>query len=61
MNIALQITANLTIAFEPFLPQKSREIAHFLNIGNLDWTLAGSDSMLAAGHKLNQPEFSLKK
>ncbi len=61
MNIALQITANLTLAFEPFLPQKSKEIAHFLNIGNLDWTLAGSDSILAAGHKLNQPAILIEK
>lgn len=61
MNIALQITANLTIAFAPFLPQKSREIAGFLNIGNLDWNLAGSDSILSAGHQLNQPAILIEK
>ncbi|MBI3136283.1 MAG: methionine--tRNA ligase [Bacteroidetes bacterium] len=61
MNIALQITANLTLAFEPFLPQKSKQIAHFLNIGNLDWRMAGSDSILAAGHVLNQAEIMVAK
>ena len=32
MNIALQITANLTIAFQPFLPQKAATIAEFFSI-----------------------------
>lgn len=61
MNIALQITANLALAFEPFLPQKSKQIAHFLNIGHLDWRQAGSDSILASGHALNQAEIMVSK
>ena len=61
MNIALQITANLTLAFAPFLPEKSKQISSFLNIGNLDWNLAGSDSILKAGHKLNEASILIEK
>lgn len=61
MNIALQITANLTLVFDPFLPEKSQKIRHFLNIGHLDWKLAGSDEILTAGHQLNQPEILVEK
>jgi methionyl-tRNA synthetase len=61
MNIALQITANLTLAFAPFLPEKSKQIAGFLNIGNLDWHLAGSDSILRAGHALNEASILVAK
>jgi methionyl-tRNA synthetase len=61
MNIALQITANLTLAFQPFLPEKAARIAHFLNIGHLDWRLAGSADTLAAGHALNLAEILVEK
>ncbi|MBK7130869.1 MAG: methionine--tRNA ligase [Crocinitomicaceae bacterium] len=61
LNIALQITANLTLAFAPFLPKKSERIAHFLNIGELDWSVAGSAELLANGHVLNLPEILVEK
>lgn len=61
MNIALQITANLTLVFEPFLPGKTEKIRQFLNIGHLEWSLAGSDTILVAGHSLNQAEILVAK
>lgn len=61
MNIALQITANLTLAFAPFLPKKSEEIAHILNIGKLDWHKAGNDQLLDVGHAINQPTILIEK
>jgi len=61
MNIALQITANLTIAFQPFLPQKAKTIAKFLNIALLKWDNLGSDSILEAGHQLNKPSILIAK
>lgn len=61
MNIALQITANLTIAFQPFLPEKSKIIAGFLNIDLLKWDSLGSDSILEAGHQLNKPSILISK
>ncbi len=61
MNIALQITANLTIAFQPFLPQKAATIAEFLGMDLLKWDSLGSDSILEAGHQLNKPSILIAK
>jgi len=61
MNIALQITANLTIAFQPFLPQKAATIAEFLGIGLLKWDSLGSDTILEEGHQLNKPSILIAK
>jgi len=61
MNIALQITANLTIAFQPFLPQKAATIAEFLGMEMLKWDSLGSDSLLEEGHQLNKPSILIAK
>jgi len=61
MNIALQITANLTIAFQPFLPQKAATIAEFLGMELLKWDSLGSDTLLAEGHQLNKPSILIAK
>ena len=37
INISLQITANLTIILEPFMPKKSKELASLLNIDLKKW------------------------
>jgi len=61
MNIALQITANLTIAFQPFLPQKAATIAEFLGMDVLKWDSLGSDNLLVDGHQLNKPSILIAK
>lgn len=61
MNIALQITANLTIAFQPFLPEKALKIAEFLNISLLKWDDFGKDDILKEGHQLNKPSILISK
>jgi len=61
LNIALQITANLTIVFQPFLPEKTAKIAEFLNINRLDWSFAGKDNILQKGHLLNKPSILISK
>jgi methionyl-tRNA synthetase len=63
LNIGLQITANLTIAFAPFLPQKAKQIADLLNCGELNWDVFGTASILPIGHKINQekPEILIAK
>ncbi len=61
MNIALQITANLTIAFQPFLPEKALKIAEFLNIPLLKWNDFGKDNILEEGHQLNKSSILISK
>ena len=41
MNIAMQITANLSIVFEPFMPHKSADLAAMINLNLPKWNDAG--------------------
>ncbi len=61
MNICLQITANLTICLEPFLPFSMDKLRGFLNLEKLDWDKLGDTEMLKAGHKVNKPELLFEK
>ena len=46
MNIALQITANLAIVFEPFLPFSMEKLNKMLNVEPLGWNRLGSTDLL---------------
>ena len=61
MNISLQITANLTICLEPFLPFSMNKLRGFLNLEKLDWEKLGDTELLKAGHKTNKPELLFEK
>ena len=61
LNIALQLVANLAIAFEPFLPFSSEKLRHMLNMESFDWEQLGRTDLLAAGHQLNKPELLFEK
>ena len=61
MNVSLQITANLTIVFEPFLPFTSEKLRGFLNMEKQNWSELGRTDLLLAGHKTNQPELLFEK
>lgn len=61
MNVCLQVTANLTILLEPFLPFSMEKLRGFLNMGKLEWVLAGNPDLLKAGHKVNDPELLFEK
>jgi len=61
MYVSLQITANLTICLEPFLPFSMTKLRGFLNLGKLDWEKLGDTNLLAAGHQLNKPELLFEK
>ncbi|NDW18951.1 methionine--tRNA ligase [Dysgonomonas sp. 216] len=61
LNIALQISANLTIAFEPFLPFSAKRIREFLNITELEWSQLGRADLLKVGHQLGTPDLLFAK
>jgi methionyl-tRNA synthetase len=61
LNISLQITANLTICLQPFLPFSMNKLRGFLNLGKLDWEKLGDTNLLSAGHQLNTPELLFEK
>jgi len=61
LNLALQITANLAIITEPFLPFTSKKIAGFINMGDLEWNDAGRADLMKAGHLLDEPSLLFEK
>ena len=61
MNIALQICANLAIAFEPFLPFSAAKLRDMLGLDTVDWNKLGEIDILAAGKAVNKPELLFEK
>ena len=61
LNVCLQITANLTVCLEPFLPFSMEKLRGFLNYGKQNWSQFGDTELLAAGHQVNKPELLFEK
>ncbi|WP_430812345.1 MULTISPECIES: methionine--tRNA ligase [unclassified Carboxylicivirga] len=61
MNIALQITANVSILIEPFLPFTAKKMQSMLNLESLTWADCGKLDFVATGHKINKPELLFEK
>jgi len=61
LNTSLQICANLTIAFAPFLPFSVEKLNGILNIEQQKWDDLGCADLLKAGHQLNQAELLFSK
>ena len=61
MNISIQICANLSIAFEPFLPFSTEKLRKQLNIGKFNWSEIGSIDLIKAGHQIGTPELLFEK
>jgi methionyl-tRNA synthetase len=56
LNTALQISANLALMSEPFLPFTAKKIRQFLNFSIYGWNEAGKKSLLEAGQRINDPD-----
>jgi len=61
LNISLQITANLAIVAQPFLPFSAVKIAEFINLGKSLWNDAGRGDILETGHLLGEPSLLFEK
>ena len=61
LNVSLQICANLSIAFTPFLPFSSAKLQKMLNAEGLSWSAFGGASLLESGHQLNPAELLFAK
>ena len=59
--ISLQLTANLAIAFEPFLPFSSAKLRQMINMPEVHWEELGNTNILPAGKQLNKPELLFSK
>ncbi|QIP14416.1 methionine--tRNA ligase [Spirosoma aureum] len=62
LNIALQISANLSIVCEPFLPFTTEKLRSQLNITeHFNWTNAGRADLLTEGHELGKGDLLFAK
>lgn len=61
LNTALQICANLAIAFEPFLPFTAEKLSRMLGLTGLKWADLGRAGLIAAGSTIGQPELLFEK
>jgi methionyl-tRNA synthetase len=61
MYISLQITANLAILLEPFLPFSMDKLRGWLDITGLHWDAAGRSDLLTPGHKISSGELMFSK
>ena len=63
LHLCLQLTANLAILAQPFLPFTAKKICHLLKVVDkiLDWENAGSLKLLSVGYSLRAPELLFRK
>ena len=61
INISLQLTANLAIAFEPFLPFSSQKLREMLAMETFSWEDLGSTTLMQEGHQMPKPELLFTK
>lgn len=61
LHLALQITANLSILFDPFLPSTAKKIRSFLNMEEFNWEQAGKIDILKVGTSTNTPTILFQK
>ena len=61
LNIALQLCANLAIAFEPFLPFMSEKLSKQLGLSQLSWSDLGNFAMLSEGDVIEKPQLLFEK
>lgn len=61
LNTALQICANLAVAFEPFLPFSAGKLSRMLGLTDLKWADLGRTDLIAAGSTIGQPELLFEK
>jgi len=61
MYISLQITANLAILLEPFLPFSMDKLRSWLDIADLSWDAAGRTDLLSPGHTVSSGELMFSK
>ena len=59
--ISLQLTANLAIAFEPFLPFSSAKLREMICMDELNWEELGKTNLLPAGKQLGKPSLLFSK
>ncbi len=63
LHLCLQLTANLAILINPFLPFSAKKMCHMMKVVDkmLDWENAGKANLLKVGYSLRAPELLFRK
>src|SRR4029079_2541822 len=63
LHLCLQLTANLAILINPFLPTTAKKMLHLMKVVDkiLDWDNAGKFKLLSVGYSLRPPELLFRK
>lgn len=63
LHICLQITANLAVLINPFLPFAAKKMCYLMKVVEkmLDWENAGKAKLLSVGYSLRPPELLFRK
>jgi methionyl-tRNA synthetase len=63
LHLCLQLTANLAIFINPFLPNTAKKMLYMMKVVDkmLDWDNAGKLKLLSAGYSLRAPELLFRK
>ncbi|HEY4150196.1 MAG TPA: methionine--tRNA ligase [Chitinophagaceae bacterium] len=63
LHICLQLTANLAILINPFLPDTAKKMLHMMKVVDkmLDWENAGKIDLLKTGYSLREPQLLFRK
>ena len=61
LNAAVQVCANIAVAFEPFLPFMAEKLLAQLRMGKPAWEMTGRDDLIAEGTVLDKPELLFEK
>lgn len=63
MHLCLQLTANLAIFINPFLPNTAKSMLHMMKVVDklLNWENAGKLKLLSVGYSLREPQLLFRK
>lgn len=63
MHLCLQLTANLAILINPFLPNTAKKMLYMMKVVDkmLDWDNAGKIKLLSVGYSLREPQLLFRK
>jgi methionine--tRNA ligase beta chain len=63
LHICLQLTANLAVFINPFLPNAAKKMCYMLKVVDkmLDWENAGKPKLVSVGYSLRPPELLFRK
>jgi methionyl-tRNA synthetase len=63
LHICLQLTANLAVLANPFLPNTAKKMLYMMKVVDkmLDWENAGKTKLLSVGYSLREPQLLFRK